>query len=154
RGDWLAGQPMLTRGAQLRVYNVTPPIVAHAVRLARGSREVCQPPLVVGPDIAPAPFLAVDQPLLRGGARVARPAIAGAPDRRRIAPVIILAAVRGEVDVATAGLAWRYQVVGGKAIPGVGGRSAPLTPAGECVSQHGLDAVAERLEHLADPALV
>src|SRR5579884_737858 len=108
-----------------------------------------QPPSVVGADVAAAPFATIHLAAPAGERGVAQPVVAGAPDRGRIAPVVVGTAIGSEVDRTAARLAGSDQVVGGEALPGVARRRGAKSAA-----DHRLDAVAEVLQHLAHAALV
>src|SRR3954469_803541 len=81
-------------GVPVEIHHVLPPVVQLSARAAGHVGEVAQPPAMVEADVTVAPLRAVDHSRLAGELGIAQPVVAGARHHRRIAPIVVLLAIR------------------------------------------------------------
>ena len=89
----------------VRIRNVIPPNIIYSVFDAVYFRHVIQPPFLIRAVIAATPFGAVHTASCAGQIRESQPIVASAIDLRLIGPIVILCAIRREVNESDSGFA-------------------------------------------------
>lgn len=130
--------------------DIGPPVIVDAVGLARGARQVIEPPDMMGAHIAVAPILGID--LTGGSAQVGEvvPIIAIAQHFAAIAPVVVALAVGRKVNIAALRALRCDLIVATEAFPKV----LLFAMSSKDLAHNRLGAMAEIFEHTANIAFI